>query len=650
MIQLRNLASTLGVVALVASAACTPVTPTTTASPSVSSGTDPRVGLKAGLYDAGEAISNMRLLSTSRPSAQFAGITNSDLSFFGPYAIQGSYNGFQVWDISNPSAPVLKTAYLCPASQSDVSVYRNLLFVSGEGNTGRLDCGTQGVPDTVSAMRLRGLRIFDISDISNPKYIANVQTCRGSHTHTVVEDPNDPNNVYVYISGQAGVRSPNELAGCSRGTSPLDSTSALFRIEVIKVPLAHPEQAAIVSSPRIFNNLTAPATHGLSSADRAVIAAARARGAFTANILGNETIVPDRFAKAQLDSIVKARNGTGEPTAADSAALRAALPGIVARMIGTQGPPTGPTQCHDITVYPAIGYAGGACAGYGFLLDIHDPAHPVRVDAVADSNFSYWHSATFNNDGTKVLFSDEWGGGGQPKCRATDPREWGADAIFKIVNSKLQFQSYYKLPAPQTEMENCVAHNGSLIPIPGRDVMVQSWYQGGVSVFDWTDAKHPREIAFFDRGPIDSTRMVLGGTWSAYWYNGVIVSSEIMRGLDILDLTPSPFLSQNEIDAAKTVHFDYLNVQGQRKIVWPPSFALARAYLDQLERDHGLSSGRISAARAALSGAESASGSARSNALSALASQLNADAGSARDAAKVRTLAAAVSALGNSAP
>ena len=647
MSQFRNRALTLGIaaVAALAASACAPVTTATSTSPSVAAGTDPRVGLRPGLFDAGKALWNMRIVSENRPSAQFAGITNSDLAFSGNYAIQGSYNGFQVWDISNPSAPTLKMAYLCPASQSDVSIYRNLLFVSGEGLGGRVDCGVQGVPDTVSALRLRGLRIFDITDIANPKYLTNVQTCRGSHTHTPVEDPSDPDNIYVYISGSAGVRSPSELPGCVRGTSPTDSTSALFRIEVIKVPLAHPERAAIVSSPRIFNDLAVAPTHGLASADLAVIAAARKRGAFVAEIFGNQMVLPARMTTPMLDSIVKARNGTGTPTAADSAALRAAIPAMVAKMIGSQGPPTGPTQCHDITVYPAIGYAGGACAGYGFLLDIRNPAHPVRIDAVSDSNFSYWHSATFNNDGTKLLFSDEWGGGGQPKCRATDPREWGADAIFTIVDRKLKFQSYYKLPAPQTELENCVAHNGSLIPIPGRDVMAQAWYQGGISVFDWTDAAHPREIAFFDRGPTDSTRMGAGGTWSAYWYNGVIVSSEIARGLDILELTPSAWLSRNEIDAAKTVHLDYLNVQGQPKFVWPASFALARAYLDQLERSRGLAAPRIAAARAALSGAESASGSARAAILSGLASQLNADASSARDGAKVRLVAGVLTRL-----
>jgi hypothetical protein len=311
-------------------------------------------------------------------------------------------------------------------------------------------------------------------------------------------------------------------------------------------------------------------------------------------------------------------------------------------MEGDTAPRPGPTQCHDITVYPAIGRAGGACEGYGFLIDIRDPAHPVRIDAVSDSNFSYWHSATFNNDGTKLLFSDEWGGGGQPKCRATDRREWGADAIFTIVNDRLRFQSYYKLPAPQTPQENCVAHNGSLIPIPGRDVMVQAWYQGGISVFDWTDAAHPQEIAFFDRGPIDSTKMVGGGSWSAYWYNGVIVSSVIERGLDIFALAPSGFISQNEIDAAKTVHFDYFNTQGQPRFVWPASFALARAYVDQLARSNGLPSARISAVRQALAGAEKANGTARKGALDQLAGQLDGDAGGSADEAKVRTLAAAV--------
>jgi hypothetical protein len=647
------------VVGIAALASCAKNTGTTasmsTTAPMTTGGPhDPRVGLKAGMFDAGTALWNMKLTSTTPPSGKFAGSTNSDLAFTNTDVIQGNYNGYQIWDVSNPGQPVLKTSFYCPASQSDVSVYKNLLFVSGEGFSGRLDCGAQGVQDTVSHDRLRGLRIFDITDITNPKYIGNVQTCRGSHTHTVVEDPNDKENVYVYISGSAPVRSPSELAGCSNAMPESDPNSALFRIEVIKVPVAHPEQAAIVSSPRIFEGLTAPKTHGAAPSDIAAqakaVAEARAKGAYIVTIQGQEIVAPPQFINPMLDSIVKARNGTGAPTAADSAALRQALPAIVAARVagaggGGNNANRGPTQCHDITVYPAIGLAGGACGGYGLLLDIHDPANPKRIDAAADSNFSYWHSATFNNDGTKILFSDEWGGGGQPRCRATDKMEWGADAIFTLVNNKMQFKSYYKMPAPQTTLENCVAHNGSLIPIPGRDVMVQSWYQGGVSVFDWTDPSHPKEIAFFDRGPSDSTKQGPGGTWSVYWYNGHMYSSEIARGLDVLELTPSAYITQNEIDAARTVKFDHLNVQGQQKIVWPASFALARAYADQLERSKGLSSSRLSAVRSALSSAESASGSARSTALNALATSLRTDAASSSDRAKVDLLAKAVSDL-----
>jgi len=592
---------------------------------------DRRVGLRPGAMNAGEATWNLRVVSKTRPSEKFAGVTNSDLSFSGSDVIQGNYNGFQVWDISNPTKPKLKIGYLCPASQSDVSVYKNLLFVSGEGMSGRLDCGTQGVHDSVSTDRLRGIRIFDISDITNAKYIGNVQTCRGSHTHTVVDDPNDKENVYIYVSGSAGVRSPNELAGCSKLAPDQDPNSALFRIEVIKVPLAHPELASIVSSPRIFADLTEAATHAETPQDIAAAAtaaaAARAAGGFTAQVRGMEFVLPLGFVQPMLDSIVKARQGSDAPTGADSAALRGAIQSIVDAIVGAPPPGTrngvrpGPTQCHDITVYPAIGLAGGACGGYGLLLDIRDVSHPKRIGAVADSNFSFWHSATFNNDGTKLLFTDEWGGGGQPRCRATDKYEWGADAIFTLSGDTMRFQSYYKMPAPQTPNENCVAHNGSLIPIPGRDVMVQAWYQGGISVFDWTDAAHPKEIAYYDRGPMDSTKFA--GSWSAYWYNGYIVSSEIARGLDILELQPSGFLSQNEIDAAKLVHFDYLNVQDQPKLVWPASFVVARAYLDQLARSNGLAPDKVAAARSALARAERLSGPQRRDALTQLATQLN---------------------------
>jgi len=599
---------------------------------------DPRIGLKAGMTDAGEATWNMRLLSNTPTPSQFRSV-NSDLGFFGKYAIQGTFDGWLVWDLSNPSHPTLRKGYFCPASQNDVSIYKNLLFMSAESESSRLDCKEGGIKDPVSSERIRGLRIFDISDLDNPKYITSVQTCRGSHTHTLVADPKDPNDVYVYISGSSAIRPSAELAGCTN--NPNDPNSALFRIEVIKVPLAHPEQAAIVSSPRIFNDLTAPAHHGLAPGDVEEQNAAAAQGKFTINVIGMNLEIQKEVVQPLLDSTAKANHGGGPATAADSAALRAVLPNMLLQKYGmSAGPDRGPTQCHDITVYPAIGYAGGACEGYGMLLDIHDPTHPVRLDAASDSNFSYWHSATFNNDGTKLLFSDEWGGGSAPKCRATDPRDWGADAIFDIVNNKLVFQGYYKLPAPQSDQENCVAHNGSIVPVPGRDIMVQAWYQGGISVFDFTDPAHAVEIAYFDRGPIDPNRMVEGGSWSSYWYNGVIVSSEIARGLDVLELTANPLLTQNELDAAKTAHLDYLNVQGQPQYTWPATFALARAYVDQLERSKGLSAARIAAVRQALTSAESATGSARSSALTQLAGQLDDDARNSSDAARVRLLAA----------
>ena len=609
---------------------------------------DPRVGLRAGLFDAEEAVWNLKIVSETPPPEAFVGVTNSDLAFKDHYAIQGNYNGIQVWDISDPAHPSLVIGYVCPASQSDVSVYGNLLFVSGEGLGGRLDCGTEGVPEAVSHDRLRGIRIFDITDITSPRYVANVQTCRGSHTHSVLKDPDDDENVYVYVSGSAPVRPAEELPGCSDASPDEDPNSALFRIEVIKVPLANPEQAEIVSSPRIFEDLTAPPRHGPTPAERVEIEKARAAGKFVVEIRGQPRLLPDRIVAQMLDQFVQARGGSGAPTAADSTALREALPAMIAQMVGDgdeNGRRSGPTQCHDITLYPEIGLAGGACEGYGMLLDIRDPVNPVRLSAVADSNFSYWHSATFDNDGTKILFTDEWGGGGQPKCRDTDPMEWGANAIFTLEGTEMRFKSYYKLPAPQTPQENCVAHNGSLIPIPGRDVMVQSWYQGGISVFDWTDPEHPFEIAFHDRGPVNAERMEMGGSWSVYWYNGLIVSSEIARGLDIFELAPSEFISANEIAAANTVHLDYLNAQGQPQYVWPPSFVLARAYVDQLERSNGLSSGRIATVRQELDAAESAAGAARRAMLDALASALDGDAAGSSDAPKVRMLADAVRAL-----
>jgi hypothetical protein len=564
--------------------------------------TDPRVGLRAGLTDAGVAAHNIRLISHSAKPSVLEGeggargltFANSDLAFAGNYVYQGNFSGFQIWDIANPAAPVLRKAVVCATGQGDPSIYGNLLFLSSESTGNRTDCGTGGVADKVSMDRMVGVRIYDISDLANPRKVMDVQTCRGSHTHTLVPDPTDKSIVYVYVAGSAGVRAGEELAGCVDG--PIDSANtARFRIEVIRVPLAHPEEAKVVSYARVFNDLAAAHAHGAAPGD---------------------TAAPPRAPRA---------NPAGGPPA----------------------PRTGPNQCHDITVYPAIGYAAGACGGYGLLLDIRDPVNPKRLQAVGDTNFAFWHSATFNNDGTKLLFTDEWGGGTQPKCRFDDPIDWGGDAIFTLKNGRLTQGAYFKMPAAQTRQENCVAHNGSLVPVPGRDIMVQGWYQGGLDVIDFTDASHPYEIAYFDRGPVDSTKMVTAGYWAGYWYNGHIIGSEIARGLDVFELVPSEYLSQNEIDAAKLVRFDTFNPQMQPKLVWPAAFPVVRSYLDQLVRGRGLASSRTSAIAAQLNAAEQVSGAARRSALTSLASQLDGDAAGAADAARVRAMAAAVRDLSN---
>ena len=474
------------------------------------------------------------------------------------------------------------------------------------------------MPDSVSKERFRGIRIFDATDIKHPQYIANVQTCRGSHTHTVVEDPNDKENVYVYISGSSGVRPESELAGCVNLAPDVDPRGELFRIEVIQVPLSHPKDAKVITKPGILTSLAvAPTNAGRTASDAADRAAQAAAAAARAGGAGGRGAAPPG-------------GGRGGPAGAP--------PRV----------PMGPVQCHDITVYPAVGLAGGACGGYGLLLDISDVKNPKRIFAAADSNMSFWHSATFSNDGKKVLFSDEWGGGSAPRCRSTDKYEWGADALFTIENGKEVFKSYYKMPAAQTKFENCVAHNGSLVPIPGRDVMMQAWYQGGVSMMDWTDVSHPKEIAFFDRGPMDTVSAgANGGSWSVYWYNGYLYSSEIGRGLDVFELLPSGFITQNELDAAKTVHFDYLNVQGQQKFVWPATFVLARAYVDQLKRSNGLPDARRATIMTALDNAEKAKGAARKTALTLLATQIDADASGSSDAAKVRMLSGTVKDLSN---
>ncbi|HEY4101598.1 MAG TPA: hypothetical protein VGM20_12065 [Gemmatimonadales bacterium] len=624
--------------------------------------TDPRVGLHSGFDDAGTAQKNMRLVGHHAKPDVFdhaGGLTyaNSDLAFKGNYVIQGNFSGFQIWDVSNPSEPFIKTAYYCPTSQGDPSVWGNLLFISSESTGDRKDCKAGGVQS--GADRMIGVRIFDISDIAHPKVVANVQNCRGSHTHTLVQDPNDKNNLYVYISGTSGVRDSNEMAGCiDRGDS---TNSARFRIEIIKVPLAHPEDAKVVAGARIFEGLRSngPA-HGNPPGDTA---AARGRGGRG----GGRGAPTDRINLAQLppamvtpviDSIEKARGGTGAPTAADSqAAMQAIVTRFTAGAAGRGGrggaprdPNAGPNQCHDITVYPSAGLAGGACAGLGLLLDIKNPLNPTRLDFVGDTNFSFWHSATFSNDAKKVVFTDEWGGGTGARCRAIDPLNWGSDAVFTINNGKLTRHAYFKMPAAQTEAENCVAHNGSLLPVPGRDIMVQGWYQGGVDVFDFSNPDHVQEIAYFDRGPIpnhpekadsQSTGIVIGGFWCGYWYNGHIYASEIARGIDIFDLTPSEFLSQNEIDAAKLIHMDQFNPQDQPKLVWPAAFPVVKSYLDQLDRDNGLPQARREALWKEIDAAEKAHGAARASELNKIATQLDGDAKSATDGQRVQWMAQA---------
>jgi hypothetical protein len=521
---------------------------------------DPREGLAPGYFDAGVAASNIELLASLPRVAPFDappgnfGFVNSDLAFTGDHAVVGNFNGFQVYDVTDAAAPTLRNSFVCPGGQGDVSVYGNLLFMSVEETRGRIDCGTQGAPGPVNLERFRGVRIFDISDIDNPVQLPGVQTCRGSHTHTLVTDPDDPANVYIYNSGTSNVRSPLELAGCENVSSntqaPItEGNPTQWRIDVIKVPLAAPATAAIVNQPRIFSDPDTGAFNGLQ------------------NTL----------------------SGTLHPSGTPYAPL----------------PNT--NTCHDITAYPEIGLAAGACQGNGILIDISDPANPVRLDAVSDPNFSYWHSATFNNDGTKVIFTDEWGGGTSARCRATDQPQWGADALFDIVDGKLQFASYYKLPAVQTTQENCVAHNGSIVPVPGRDILVQAWYQGGVSVIDFTDTANPVEIAYLDRGPIDepnSTGLNLGGYWSTYWYNGNVLGSEIARGFETLALTPSAMMSANEIAAAGEIQLSEFNAQLQTTLVHAPSFAVVRSYVDQGERAGTLTGKALSEVRGHLDKAE----------------------------------------------
>jgi hypothetical protein len=575
------------------------VVPSILAAQTYPTGNDPRNGLKPGRLDAGVAAENMRLVSFSPKPAAFdtaRGLTfiNSDLAFSDHYVYQGNFAGFTVWNVSNPQAPKTVAVVSCITAQADPSVYGHLLFVSAEGLGNRTDCAKGGVQDPKDHMA--GVRIYDVSNPAEPRLIKNVQTCKGSHTHTIVPDPKDKGVIYLYVSGNQGARPATELAGCNNGTDPADVNNSLFRLDVIRVPLAHPEQSEVVTGARIFT--------GLGVAPRAAGRPTRAR-----------------------------RPGAEPPPA-----------------------PTGPRNCHDVTAYPEMNLLAGACASYGLLVDISNPLKPVRLDAVSDTNFSLWHTAVFSNDGKQVVFTDEWGGGTGPMCQATSMMQMGGNTTLTIDSKrKLTEHAYFKIPTAQSAQENCVSHNGGLIPIPGRDIMAQGWYQGGVNVIDFTDPDHPKELAFYDRGPIDTaataptgergTRGTIGGSWGAYWWNGLIYSSELDRGFDIYELTPSAQLSANEIAAAKLIHLTQYNPQSQPHIVWPAAFPVVRSYLDQLVRNNGLAAARTTAIASALDAAEKQSGQARRASLQTLASQVSKDANGAQDSARVKTMATAITAL-----
>jgi hypothetical protein len=605
--------NTRRLIALVATVVLPALVPALLIAQTYPTGNDPRNGLKPGRFDAGTAARNMRLVSFTPKPAQFdtvRGLTfiNSDLAFGTHFVYQGNFAGFSIWDITSPDKPVLAAVVECITSQGDPSIIGHLLFISAEGGGNRNDCGKGGVQNPADHMA--GVRIFDVSNPRAPKLIKNVQTCKGSHTHTVVPSPTDKNVVYLYVSGNQAARPETELAGCKNGTDPADPTNSLFSLDVIKVPLDHPEKAFVVTGARIFT--------GLDAAPRALGRPAR---------------------------------GGGGGRGADPAA--------------PPPQPTGPRNCHDVTAYPAIHLLAGACASYGLLVDISNPEKPVRLAAQADTNFSLWHTAVFSNDGSKVVFTDEWGGGTAPMCQATSMMEMGGNTILTIDAAKKYTQhSYFKIPTAQSAQENCVSHNGGLIPVPGRDIMVQGWYQGGVDVMEFTDPDHPKELAFFDRGSIDPppgadvpvpastaaggrprSTSTIGGSWGAYFWNGMIYSSELDRGFDILELTPSDQLSANEIAAAKLVTMTEYNPQSQPKIVWPAAFPVVRSYLDQLVRGNGLASDRTTAIAAALDAAEQKTGAARGAALTALATRVDADANGAKDAARVRTMSEAIKSL-----
>ena len=466
---------------------------------------------------------------------------NTDMAFFSDVMVAGSYHGFNIYRLAEDELPRQISSVVCPGGQGDVSVVGDLLIMSVEQTRGRLDCGLEGVNEDISDDRFRGIRIFDISDLTRPRQVGAVQTCRGSHTHSVVAGPGDDGRIIVYNSGTSRVRDEEELDGCI-GDIPGDDRTALFRIDVIEIPVDDPSQSRIVHSPAVF-----------ADPEGGILA-----GLWRGGDHGVETQETNRT-----------------------------------------------DECHDITVYPEKNLAAGACSGNGILFDITDPLDPQRIDAVVDSGFAYWHSATFNNDGTKVLFTDEWGGGGRPRCRAYDPLTWGANAFYDIVDGALEFRGYFKMPAPQMEEENCVAHNGSIVPVPGRDIFVQAWYQGGISVIDFTDSANPVEIAYFDRGPINADTLIMGGFWSAYWYDGKIYGTEILRGLDVLSLVPSEYLTENEIAAAALADDGgVFNPQQQFRVGWPDEPVVVRAYLDQLQRGDDISVSIATDMHAALDRAE----------------------------------------------
>ena len=593
-------------------------------------GPDPRNGLKPGKYDAGTAKKGMRLVSFSKKPTEFdstAGLTfiNSDLAFAGKYVYQGNFSGFTIWDVSNADKPVKVSVYPCVTSQGDPSIYGNLLFISAEGAGNRIDCAKGGITDSTDyKSHMAGVRIFDVSDPKHPKLVKNVQTCKGSHTHTIIPSPTDKGVIYIYVSGSQAARSEKELPGCKNGTDAADETNSMFRLDVIKVPLANPEKAEVVTGARVFTGMLPAPTSAF------------------------------RAANGRRGGGRGGRGGRGG-AAADTA---------------PPPPPTGPRNCHDVTAYPALHLLAGACGSYGLLVDVSNPEKPVRLAAASDTNFSLWHTAVFSNDGSKVVFTDEWGGGTSPNCQKSSMMQMGGNTVLTIgADKKYTEHAYFKIPTAQSDQENCVSHNGGLIPVPGRDLMVQGWYQGGVNVSDFTDPDHPYEVAFFDRGPVDPKpvpgdsakgvelpvpgagpggrgggrfRGTIGGSWGAYYYNGKIYSSELARGFDIYDLTPSDKLSANEIAAARLVKFDEYNPQSQPKIVWPAAFPVVRSYLDQLGRNNGLAAARRTAIASALNAAEKQTGAARGASLTKLAAQVDADVSGAKDAKRVSAMAAAI--------